>query len=712
MKGASRAVVYGFLMLLLVMSAGVLLSCGGGGGGVATEEGVSLQGRVADGYVSGATVTVYSDAGMTTQIGSGSTDTEGRFNISLSVSSIPQTVYIKASGGIDVETGMPAPTMLFVGSGGLSNFVISPLTDSLYDYFIVEGTLNGAITNLTGRLGISDTELYEDPEVSLAAAGGALNALAGGTMEGTLPAGTYNGVVIFFEQGNIGTNNYPDLQSLLSMNRLYMTLIVNADGSVGGQIEGSTEVVRGRVHGSTILLDVVDDPASPTEITRVAGTIGLLGSVGGVYTHLSTSLERGIFVASFRPAGSSVDIGGIANLVASTFAGERYFLARDMFGDPGDGKRVAWGNFVVQDIDVAAGAVELSAMPVAIDNGSYHDPNDPAMNQTFLFNSSESAFLNSANGLPENIVVLTYDKPDPWGGGNVFIVQPVGMRRAIYLVTDSSGVATGAGEAYTAKPTQLAPSLKSNTSYQIAVAVAHPGLLNQPRADMINATDPNDPERMPYLDAFTTGDISGASFINVPDAEGKMLIVFGGGNIMAMKNDDNDDGLLNGVSDPDANGEPDFIRMVQFYETGAFEGEQMIGGQIDTGAGSEPASTYPATFVGIANASGTTPPSFTGTLNFLARTLYASDYNDYAGAYVWGSLQISGTGTGQAELDFSTAGGDSGTDISLDVGYFMGLYHVHGALGSEYLDIFWPVGGKKAVYIVSEGGLILSLIHI
>lgn len=123
MKGAR---IHTLAVILLSVFVLFLAGCGGSGGSGGSTGDATISGKVADGYVSGADVYAYSDADMTNQIGAGSTDSEGNFSMVLSVSSVPDPVYLKSVGGTDVATGMPAPTMLFVGSGSAGTFNITP----------------------------------------------------------------------------------------------------------------------------------------------------------------------------------------------------------------------------------------------------------------------------------------------------------------------------------------------------------------------------------------------------------------------------------------------------------------------------------------------------------------------------------------------------------------------------------------------------------
>ena len=59
-----------------------------------------------------------------------------------------------------------------------------------------------------------------------------------------------------------------------------------SNGVVNGTEVGSSSVVTGKVQGSSIVLTIVDDPvpANVSQLARMAGDIGLMGSVTGVIT--------------------------------------------------------------------------------------------------------------------------------------------------------------------------------------------------------------------------------------------------------------------------------------------------------------------------------------------------------------------------------------------------------------------------------------------
>lgn len=630
-----------------------------------------MSGKVADGYVSNASVTIYSDAALTNQIGSGTTDASGNFSITLSVSTVPDTVYIKTVGGTDLDTGMPAPTMLFVGSGSNSTFNITPFTDSIYKYSLSKGGVSNAVTYLTGQLGITSSELYDDPVANSTLAGALYNTLASGTQGGTLPDGSYSGVVIAISEDDFGTS-YSGITDIETNNTIGMNITVSG-GVVNGTVSGTGDVVTGMVQGSSVILNVIGS----SSITRVTGNIGLLGSVAGVFTSLDTttgSLSKGVYAASFIPA-SGLDPTGVATVVGNLYTGPRHAIIRDVLGDS---NRLRWGDITINSIDISTGTVTASDTLMTEDAGS------TVTSPPFLLAFVTGKFLK-ISGLPANIVILRYNV----GTTDVYAVQPVGGRRGIYLaVNTATTFPEGVGEFYMSKTQSLAPSLDSLTSYGATIAVAHPGLLGQTR----------DTSQMLFTDIFTTPDISNGTLY---DTSGGELKVFNG-SMTAFKDDDDDGGGITGLNDLGI----DYVRILELYETGAFQGEEMVGGcttvsgalgNCDGVTYTIPLKKFPATFVGLLKKPTDAAPSFTGTLNFLARTLYSVDYTNYANAYVTGTISISGT---SATLNWADATGSSGT-ASLAASNSGGVYHLYGALGTEYIDIYWPVGGTKATYIIS-----------
>lgn len=673
MKGIK---IYSLVVLLLSVFVVSLAGCGGSSGGSGGSTGdATVSGKVADGYVSGADVYAYSDADLTNQIGAGSTDSEGNFSMILDVSPVPNPLYLKSVGGTDVATGMPAPTMLFVGSGSSGTFNITPLTDCLYKYSLTMG-FDEAKEHLIGTLTISEADLFDDPVANTDLDGALNSVLSSGAMDGTLADGEYVVTIVFFDlafgpgQGDVN--------------------VTISNGVVNGteplDIGGTLYFLTGIVQGSSIVLTMANsaEPAEVTELVRIAGDIGLLGSVSGVYTYLETEIpvpNTGRFIASFLPVGG-YDSAGVANVVSNIYSGSRHIIFRDVYGlEP----KLGWGDLNITDIDFGTNTVTAEDTTIWLDWGSdpsnaeFEHPNDFPVSLQFV----DGYFLETAAESESHIIVLEFYSDD--FGATVTFVQAVGNRRGFFAI---EGDLFMVGDAYMATGEGLAPSLDTSTDYEVKVAAAHGGMLDQPRSDWIGSGA----DQMPYSDSFTTP----AVFDNAaPDFSGNLLKIYNG-SLIAFKNDDDNGGMNNGFDEPDLNGEPDFVRLVELYESGAIQGEEILGGDSPFG---DPLSWYPGTFVGFVKKSGETAPSVSGTRNFLARTIYGLDPFAYVNAYVTGDLTISGS---SATLNWTEGGGTSGT-ASLTAENTDGLYHMHGNLdSSNYIDIFWPVGGKKSVYITSD----------
>lgn len=668
---------YELIAIILIIYALIFTSCSGGSSSGGSSSGstgdATISGIVADGYVSNANVYVYSDADMTTQIGFGITHSNGNFSITLSVSSVPDPIYLKSVGGTDVATGMPAPTMLFVANGASGPFNITPLTDCLYKYSLTLG-IDGAMEYLTGQLGISSAELYDDP-VANTDLNGALNSiLSSGAMDGTLTDGDYVVEIVSFEWDN---------GEVAEMNVTISNGVVSGDADLWGD----SWFVTGRVQGSSIVLTMADDPdpASANDLIRIAGDIGLMGSVAGMYTYVGIGdpeIYSGMFVASFMPK-SGLDSTVVANVVSSIYSGSRHIIFRDIFGES-ESYKLAWGDLDI-DIDPETGSVTAEDTTIWFDWGTdpsddevFVHPNDQPVDLQFV----GGEFLQTSGELTTNIIFLEFEVVDPYNV-TVEFYQAVGSRRGIFVM---DGDLFAIGDAYMATGEGLGPSLEVDTDYEVKVAAAHVDMLGQPRSDWIGSGV----DEMPYSDSFTTPLV----FDNAdPDFSSNVLKIYNG-SLIAFKSDANDGGL-----DDDF----DYVRLVELYETGAIQGEEIMGG--DPGELENPLSYYPATFVGFIKKPGETAPSVSGTRNFLARVLYSTEVlvdgeaDAYINAHVTGDLSLSGS---SSTLNWTDPGGTSGT-ASLTAENTEGLYHMHGNLDSStYIDIFWPVGGKKAVYITSD----------
>lgn len=138
--------------------------------------GVSLSGRVVDGYIKGATVCLSlneKETCETTSLYRTTTDDDGRFNFTnLSVPD-ESMVYIVAVGGIDTSTELPYDgelhTVLFSSLLNDSEIIVSPLTDLFAITYFNDLSnqdifgLNEAKRNVSAALAIPVVDLEKDP---------------------------------------------------------------------------------------------------------------------------------------------------------------------------------------------------------------------------------------------------------------------------------------------------------------------------------------------------------------------------------------------------------------------------------------------------------------------------------------------------------------------------------------------------------------------
>ena len=113
-------------LTLLIVSTLLLFSCGGGGGGGTTTTGGTISGMAVKGPVNGATVTAYAinNGTMGAQIGSGTTDAQGNFTIS--VGSYSGSVMLQMNGGTYMDEAAGTPMTMF--SGDVMTSVIPSVT--------------------------------------------------------------------------------------------------------------------------------------------------------------------------------------------------------------------------------------------------------------------------------------------------------------------------------------------------------------------------------------------------------------------------------------------------------------------------------------------------------------------------------------------------------------------------------------------------------
>lgn len=689
--------------------------------GGASTTGTALKGNVVDGYVKNATVTAYSDKAMTAEIGSGTTDASGNFNITLSTAA-PATVYIMTSGGTNIDTGMPAPTMYFEGSSSGGTLSVTPLTTVIANKTTTTD-LATAQSQLAGTLSLTTDDLYGDPESNTNLKSAVAKALASGTQQSTLSPGTYKVAFLSFDTRAIGSpiSNY---FSSGQLNLGVADATVASDGTISGSSGSSSDVIDGKVQGNTVIFNVEDSKSAPTYVNRVAGTVGLFGDTSGNFTRITnlnttptaSDLQRGAFVASFMPS-SGVDSAKLTSAIQDLYQGQQYrVLFSQVFGN---GEVMGWGNVTfntvtgttVKTTDISIGAVHGNG------TSTVATPNFG----TLTYNATDSGVYSVTSGgtaYPADVMVIHYDMSQ--GGtsaGGVYMVLLPGSRRGMYINTNTSGNITGVGNVFLARTDGLIPSLQANKQYDMQIASIGPFSVGGTRTSalqgsMFQLSDPSGPVGV-YLDTSSMAtSADGTATVSVPIL-GELVF---DGSMLGAKQDINEDDLAE-----HGNGNSDAAMVIEMFDSGAMSGERQEGGcftinsttgqfnegdcgtgtnQLDPSqAGVMRAKNWPTTFVAYSFEKGAATPTFTGKLKLLARALYARSYSGFNNAYHVGTLDIGAkTTTMTASDQGQTVTGTLTTDVK------NGMYHMYGQLGTNagYFDFFWPVGSAKALYLVSD----------
>jgi len=669
----------GVLVLMLVMA-----SCGGDSSS-GTVAPTTLSGAVVDGYVQNAQVTVYADVGMTRELASGVTDADGRFVLDVAGQDLPSTFYLKSRGGIDRDTGLPAPIMRFVGSYSADGIYVTPLTDMLYRYARIEG-LDAARSRIAGRLGLSETDIYADPAAGQAPAAmqqALASALQTGTLDCVLPDGDYTLVLLYLESDDLGSTLYPDMAALLAANKLEGAVSIS-----GGQVSGSlgTETVRGRISGSGLVLQIADDPANPTSFTSVSGQVGLLGSVTGTYYNLdlsrpgSVSRTDGLFVAALVPQ-SGLQPHAVAQAVGQLYGGDLVTLFQDVFGSDHD---TGYGTIQFTGLDPLANQVSMSG------NGfTVHFISGVSAGNSDSIQLLQGTFLQTSDDRPTGLLVLEMLDST---GDKAFFILPLGSRRGIYMAVDTDRTnsadasaqhqAYAIGHAFLSTDGPLVPRLKPSTTYRFSGVGFPPVVVGDTLSNVHSGWALEITQTVPLAgQVHAWDDFSGADIYFLPG-----VIGISGGNGFAT---------TNGVG-----------MMFEMYEGGGLVGQGGQGGCIDPtdGSWSDCDATHvlqlnlhPALLLARAVEDGVSPPAIVpGRFDYLERPVYASD-QDLArlSALRSGSLTVTGVGSGQATLILD------GVTLTLDVDSSGGLHHAAGSQNGEQVDIYWVSGVPRGLYLRS-----------
>jgi len=680
-----------FLLLQLMISALVICGsgCGSGGSGSSGSGTSSLSGSVVDGYVAGAMVRVYSSSELSPEnrIGSGRTDAQGRFNLTLNVGRIPYPLYIKTSGGTDIETGLPAPSLLFVGEDQGGEVVVTPLTDMHYKLALMHG-LVGAEDGLVERLNallvdnVQDMNtIFGDPEQDGLLKDALDKVLASGTQTSTLSEGNYTVVIAHIDntQVNNATFTCHGLTDFLTNNVAQGSLTVDGQ-RLSGRISGQN--ATGHIQGGSFILDI----NATGDLTRLAGTVGLMGSAAGTYINIPpepstlSDIDRGAFAASFIQEEGLV-VNTVKELARRLYSGKRNLLFRDTLGQDYD-IGVA-SDLTISDIDPSTLAVSASGFEV------YLAPDD--VNATSI-SFTNGTLISTNSSLPSSLIALEFAEPGL--SSRDFFIQPIGLRQGFYLVSKgTNGEVYAAGQAFLSSANSTTPHLEPFKDYSGRIMAVSLNATGQNRDDVLwkyhgtgfSTTPPDNP-----LQGFAMKTIDGEIF-----GSAEATLLFNGG-MLGLYHHDGMDTLDTG------SGLYAQRAIMEIFETGAVQGTGIFGNS------NPDLINFPCPYVGFAlKNEAFQAPSYNGRLDFLYRILYVSDseiseIRDIS--YVYGTLNITGS---SAVLSYTDSQGETGQATLAVDDRETGLYHIHGPIGpsgqAQYTDIFWPVGGTKGAVLVSSG---------
>ena len=622
-----------------------------------------LNGKVVDGYVKNAKIEIFDNNTYTNTnlIGQGFTDSNGSFTINLNTANLPDLVYIKSTGGVIINNGMPAPTMLFVGNKNSNGeYIITPITNIIAEKEKSGLDINQTITQLATDLNLTEDDLFINPETNTTIKNVLKQkVLPASTFASNLADGNYTAYIIFFDKDSIEDNKTITSVGDIEQNILPISINIS-DGNISGSFndDGEYHTIRGYVSGTTVLMEVILQDS----YVSLAGTVGLYGSVSGVAaTFCNSCIIPGVFVGQFVP--QDINSSQIDQMILDTnnmIVGKENLLFRLNIGSTG----MVIGSIFVNDINESR---SLTLLDINV--------TDEANNTFTLTADNNESKLLSVNGFPTNIAVMKYVVDD---NTTAYFIQPVGLRKGIIITTDNNKV-DEIGDAYITKSDTISPALKAGTYYTMRVGFVHAGMLGMDRgnilpflsiAEDINTSDIDTSEVGTYLREPTRIELGNE-------------VIFFNDSVIGMYAD---------VDGGDINSTADYMRTLQIYNSGAFDGEHISGGNLLNTT--ELLQDYPGFFVGyLKEQNSDTTVSPDGEYNLIARSLY---FQNTTPTLVRGKLIINGN---SATLEIF----DENGSFSLNIACADGLCHIDGDVSDgDYVDIVWPIGGKKGLYVVSD----------
>ncbi len=712
------------LLVFAIFAVGCGSSSGGGGTSASGGGGTAgVRGNVADEYVSNATVKIYDEVSFDSDalVDTVTTDARGHFVISetdVRDKNYPDTLFIKTEGGTEPETGFPAPTMKFVGDSRANprsdTINITPLTDALFEQYRKSGE---KLADAKNKLASSDTMLgdFEDKdnlyadvvadshidEVDTATE----RSIASGQLSGSIGPGDYVMYVSPYDrsyatEGDKTLNFSQDFNNLGAIDTLPVT--VSDTGLLTDRVPYEDFEMTGQIQGSSLVAEVFEQG----DTIRLAGNIGTLGNISGVAITKQSDTEqgRGVFVAGLVPE-SGIDSEGLANKIETFYSDTMIFLARTTFRNITDPVGLHWGhmNFASKNVyDTSTHKLATGGPFMAKD---WWQPDAPPHELSY----GEQPQVLYDNGRPTGLMAFQV-------ADDGLAIMPLGSRRGIYIEQEGSGDTVNViGSIYMVKHNSL-PPITGGDTYYIHMHHVRNGFVDI-TAFLDNPADPNDhPSGKPLDDAVQ--EIKNAAVAEpvwIPafsqmtgqncKGDSTDLIAYAGSSI-SMLHDEGEtpptqDENLQEINAGGGMATDESINL-QFYQSGAFSGEISLGGAPEIpGVDTWVASNRPVPIVGYARKKGDSAPDYSGTtFDFIYRSI--ADTANYSGKDPVGKATLTIPETTLDSALITKVNGDT-FSMSWEKMDSNTFYHIYGAVGGagsdDEIHIFWPVGGKKALFL-------------
>ena len=559
---------------------------------------------------------------------------------------------------------------------------ITPLTHQAFIELQADSSLTPeqAFTAVAGKLGITSAAAKSDVVTDAAAKAAMYEVLSAGKTGTGLPDGNYQVKFISFLSSDMDEEISGVTVGEASLeNRVRTFDVTVSNGDITGSTDWTDETVTGHVQGTTFTMNMVSgDIDSGFTLNRLAGEISF-GSASGTYNRFVTGSEAlisGLFLATFTPEGITPEqTTALYEILANVSSGMHYFASRDVLIG-GVAPYTAFGEINLSNLSAAGFDYSGFTNYTVTGNGS--------TTETWMGQSGSAVFLGGSR-------IFAFAIPYNMGDDEIFYVIGVpGNRKAIgvthFVAADQIRSVV---EVNLVRNTQIAPLIQPETTYNAIAAVAHMGLLTNQRTYNLDYTLQNVGQIV--TPAFPGGVNAGYMLV------GDENIIMSGSTLMLKR-------CANFALPLDPG---DYIMGLEMYEGGAMGGTRVDGGTALEGVSM---ADYPSAVAIFMRKDGQTVSDFKGTLNFLSRTLYSLDYTYYDEDYAYGTINLD-TVAGTAVLSAHNGIGEpvnanlSAEKIMGSGDVFSGMVHIYGDLGGDngYVDIYWPVGGKRATYMTSDG---------